>query len=890
MATGELNIAQLATSAISLTDFLAKADESGLATKTTIQSLSNFLSTTNDLSFKGGLAIADTPVVGWYFAEESGTYTNVNSIVVDVTDTLTILVVADPITNSQKVEIPISGITTQPIVSGNTGLAVSGDVADAIAVETDARKKTTQKDIQTDCNLVATLNNGGIATNGDYTALSPDWKMFVYEINSDADLLRIITGVKNWVGKDLRTYAFYTGIPTVTVGSGAGLFISGSDSLQAIRTIDLLVEKPLTATHIAISREKTYAYNVYQNGVNEVEEAIAIASADATSKANTAETNANTYTDTKKTEAVSESNAYTDSLVSATNEETLEPTTTFFNALIQEDGDIFDEASNWGTKLYAVSEFDTIDIDTQVTYSTGCRLYAFYSAAPSKNNTTGSSLFISGGNFESLARAIDLTDVAIPITANFIAVTYNTGLSKPILIGKSDNRVTIDSEKLILGKKIYDFGQDIKEEIVQTNNIIIQELDSLTAGAISSNWRKYFNNDFQNQYPIKEIGYQGFTNNDAAELGVTFGKSGGWIEMINESDFSLSPIKYSLNGKGLFQVVCDNDFIDWNPLVGFWDFCDVYYLQQPTGGTFRVRNASSSVFTQIDTEGDFEVKKVTILKDSGQNNRLSIYNCYGNIAVYGARFRKNGINNSSVINSATGGMTMLKFSQLDPLTIQYWFSELKPSHIMINAGMNDRNTSDSATFKTMLKNRINNIRIGSPYTTIYLISPNESSDYATSNLPSYETVRDEIASELRDIIHVKIPTDFGNYTELLSNGFMGDGVHPNDKFNRLLAPYHLTNLGVDIHKNKTPKPKLITQSTYTLKSIDRHFNLIFSASIVTLTIPTGLLLDANFKGYFTGTTSLTIVGSGTTIIGDSVKNQNEKFEIVQTNSTEYLVI
>ena len=63
-----IKISELATSNIALTDFFAKADATGVASKNTVQELSNLLKTVDDTAFKGSIAIADVPSEnGWYF-------------------------------------------------------------------------------------------------------------------------------------------------------------------------------------------------------------------------------------------------------------------------------------------------------------------------------------------------------------------------------------------------------------------------------------------------------------------------------------------------------------------------------------------------------------------------------------------------------------------------------------------------------------------------------------------------------------------------------------------------------------------------------------------------------------------------------------------------------
>jgi hypothetical protein len=114
MSTIKIN--ELATASVNLTDFFAKADANGLATKNTIQELATVINTSGDVSFQGSLAIADTPSAdGWYFASESGTYTNAGSLVVDVTNNIVIIIVSGTQTVFSKVDIPISlTLDTQP--------------------------------------------------------------------------------------------------------------------------------------------------------------------------------------------------------------------------------------------------------------------------------------------------------------------------------------------------------------------------------------------------------------------------------------------------------------------------------------------------------------------------------------------------------------------------------------------------------------------------------------------------------------------------------------------------------------------------------------------------------------------------------------------------------
>ena len=132
---GLINISELLESEISLTDFLIKADEDGLATKTTIQKLSNAIASYGNVAFKGGLLIADTPSDdGFYLPLEDGTYTNAGSIVIDLTTGLNIIIKQVAVFSKLVIPLDLSDYVSKTndvedgIVLGSQKVAKSGDV------------------------------------------------------------------------------------------------------------------------------------------------------------------------------------------------------------------------------------------------------------------------------------------------------------------------------------------------------------------------------------------------------------------------------------------------------------------------------------------------------------------------------------------------------------------------------------------------------------------------------------------------------------------------------------------------------------------------------------------------------------------------------------------
>lgn len=103
-----VKINELATSAISSSDYFVKADANGIAYKNTLSALASFIGSVGVSGYRGALAIADTPTEdGFYFASESGTYTNAGGLVVDLDQGINIISVEDGQTMFELVVIPV---------------------------------------------------------------------------------------------------------------------------------------------------------------------------------------------------------------------------------------------------------------------------------------------------------------------------------------------------------------------------------------------------------------------------------------------------------------------------------------------------------------------------------------------------------------------------------------------------------------------------------------------------------------------------------------------------------------------------------------------------------------------------------------------------------------
>ena len=134
-----IKISQLATTNIALSDFIIKADAEGVATKNTVQGLADLITTTGDISFKGSIAISDIPSQnGWYFASETGTYSNLGGLVVDTSANITIVIVSGSFDVFNKVDIPLNIDIDAAPTSGSLNAVSSGGAHSFISTSVNA--------------------------------------------------------------------------------------------------------------------------------------------------------------------------------------------------------------------------------------------------------------------------------------------------------------------------------------------------------------------------------------------------------------------------------------------------------------------------------------------------------------------------------------------------------------------------------------------------------------------------------------------------------------------------------------------------------------------------------------------------------------------------------
>jgi len=210
MAENTINAGQFPTVPFALTDYLIKTLPDGTLQKDTVQKLSNFLSISGVLAFRGVLLSTDATVTedGIYVAGDSGTYTNNGGLIVDVSDQIVLISVTGTQTVFEQAIFPISLTLDATPTIGSTNTVESGGVADELNKKVDKSKERSKNlfnynsDNITEGKYISVL---GVETNnalyvisdfievdeGDILTKSDDFSNTVYSLfyNSNKDAI-----------------------------------------------------------------------------------------------------------------------------------------------------------------------------------------------------------------------------------------------------------------------------------------------------------------------------------------------------------------------------------------------------------------------------------------------------------------------------------------------------------------------------------------------------------------------------------------------------------------------------------------------------------------------------------------------------------------------------
>jgi lysophospholipase L1-like esterase len=320
--------------------------------------------------------------------------------------------------------------------------------------------------------------------------------------------------------------------------------------------------------------------------------------------------------------------------------------------------------------------------------------------------------------------------------------------------------------------------------------------DSLTAyvgtdGSYTSTVSEKLSNEHGG---IKEVGYlaaesvgvsakQNFFGLDVGQSGFTYLNAGAFLYTSDER-------KFSPDGKGATITAADGSrFYHWNvnsvSTVRYTKY-KIYYLQQPTGGTFDIRNRGATL-NPIDTVGTLSLQSEEfVFVDNGDplNKDVRVENVTGDVTIYGVELIDELTTSGySYDTFATSGGELRELLQLQSSSLQTICTARDYDTVVINIGTNDSTGGVSATdFITSLNTYISNITASLPDVKFVITTPNNMqwTNFTGSTRALYEDARREYCRD-NELMYIDTCSEIGNFNYFVSRDMMRDGTHPNIK-------------------------------------------------------------------------------------------------------------
>jgi len=251
--------------------------------------------------------------------------------------------------------------------------------------------------------------------------------------------------------------------------------------------------------------------------------------------------------------------------------------------------------------------------------------------------------------------------------------------------------------------------------------------------------------------------------------------------------------RLSPDGKGYFaDNASGSDFIKFSfngNKNASYSKVTVFYLQQPSGGTFTVKSRGTTGNTLIDTDGDLSIQKFEYTP-TGLNGALEQYdfwieNATGELTIYGIYLHSDSQGFSYDV-FAQSGKTLNEFVQGDYNSLREYLIISKPDTIVLNLGTNDSSQGRTVTeFISDLSTYIGNIETALSTVSVTpkfcIISPNNMqwTWYGNINLHSeFEDARRAYA-RANKYMYIDTTSEIGNFNYMWTLGAMKDGTHIN---------------------------------------------------------------------------------------------------------------
>lgn len=298
---------------------------------------------------------------------------------------------------------------------------------------------------------------------------------------------------------------------------------------------------------------------------------------------------------------------------------------------------------------------------------------------------------------------------------------------------------------------------------------------------------------------------------------------------INQSGFSYfsdgvldydDPLRnHSPDGKGAYISGADGARLYYwqfnsSELVRYTKY-KIYYLQQPTGGTFDIRNRGATL-NPVDTSGATSLQTAEFsFVDNGSplNKDIRIENVTGDVVIYGVELIDEVNTGGYTYDvAAISGGALFELMQLDFLGIRTLAASRNYDTVVINIGTNDSTQGRTTTqFITDLTNYIARLKTELPDLSVCIITPNnmQFTNFTGSTRALYEDERRKFCRE-NDYMYIDLPSEIGNFNYFWFLGWMRDGTHPNALGQDAIG----LKVAEKLVKNKTPVKKPAEDKNY----------------------------------------------------------------------------
>lgn len=293
---------------------------------------------------------------------------------------------------------------------------------------------------------------------------------------------------------------------------------------------------------------------------------------------------------------------------------------------------------------------------------------------------------------------------------------------------------------------------------------------------------------------IKEVGYlaaeqlnasakQNFFGLSISQSGFSYLNAGGFL-------YSSDERRYSPDGKGITILGADGiRFYHWemnsSEIVRYTKY-KIYYLQQPTGGTFDIRNRGATL-NPVDTSGTVGLQSVEFdYVDNGLllNKDVRVENVTGDVTIYGIELTDElATDGYSYDVFATSGGALWELLELESSSLQTVITSRDYDTVVLNIGTNDSSDGKTpAEFITSLTTYLNTIKTALPNVKFAITSPNNMqwTNFTGSTRALYEDSRREYC-RANEIMYVDTCSELGNFNYFVGRDMMRDGTHPNIK-------------------------------------------------------------------------------------------------------------